>query len=97
MPKSVAGAMITAAATEPLFPMLMKPLLDGGFRAESSTSNTPLFFALAIVGIFIVAAIITPPDALSQGMLAVPMMILYEVGILAAAALARSKPDPAAE
>ncbi|MEO8718273.1 MAG: lipid A export permease/ATP-binding protein MsbA [Burkholderiales bacterium] len=51
--------MITAAATEPLFPMLMKPLLDGGFKAESSTSNTPLFFALAIVGIFIVRGALT--------------------------------------
>lgn len=50
-----------------------------------------------VVGIFIVAAIITPPDALSQLMLAIPMMILYEVGVIAAAALARSKPDPAAE
>lgn len=49
-----------------------------------------------IVGIFIVAAIITPPDALSQAMLAVPMMILYEVGILAAVTLHRRKKDDSA-
>jgi len=38
----------------------------------------------AVVGIFIVAAIITPPDVVSQLMLAIPMCILYEAGILAA-------------
>ncbi|PKM06452.1 MAG: twin-arginine translocase subunit TatC [Gammaproteobacteria bacterium HGW-Gammaproteobacteria-4] len=50
-----------------------------------------------IVGIFIVAAIITPPDALSQLMLGIPMLLLYEVGIVAASAIARRKPDPATE
>ena len=43
----------------------------------------------AIVGIFIVAAIITPPDAVSQLMLAIPMMILYEIGLVAARMVAR--------
>lgn len=42
-----------------------------------------------IVGIFIVAAIITPPDAVSQLMLAIPMMILYEIGLIAARMVAR--------
>ncbi len=37
----------------------------------------------AIVGIFFIAAIVTPPDVLSQLMLAIPMCLLYEVGILA--------------
>lgn len=37
----------------------------------------------AIVGIFVVAAIITPPDVVSQLMLAIPMCILYELGIVA--------------
>lgn len=35
----------------------------------------------AVVGIFIVAAVVTPPDVLSQFMLAVPMMALYEISI----------------
>ena len=43
----------------------------------------------AIVGIFVVAAIVTPPDVISQLMLAIPMCLLYEAGILAAAMLAR--------
>lgn len=38
----------------------------------------------AIVGIFVIAAIITPPDVVSQLMLAIPMVLLYELGILAA-------------
>lgn len=37
-----------------------------------------------VVGIFIIAAILTPPDGLSQIMLALPMCVLYEVGVLMA-------------
>jgi sec-independent protein translocase protein TatC len=42
-----------------------------------------------IVAIFIIAAILTPPDGLSQIMLAVPMCLLYEVGVLMARLLRR--------
>jgi sec-independent protein translocase protein TatC len=38
----------------------------------------------SIVGIFIVAAILTPPDALSQIFLAMPLLILYAISILIA-------------
>jgi sec-independent protein translocase protein TatC len=44
-----------------------------------------------IVAIFIIAAIITPPDGLSQIMLALPMWALYEVGIVAARLLLKAK------
>ncbi len=37
-----------------------------------------------IVGAFVVAAVVTPPDVLSQLLLAIPMCLLYEVGIFAA-------------
>ena len=37
-----------------------------------------------IVGAFIVAAVVTPPDVLSQLLLAVPMCLLYELGIFLA-------------
>jgi sec-independent protein translocase protein TatC len=50
--------------------------------------------AYAIVGAFGVAAVLTPPDVLSQTMLAIPMCLLYELGIFAARTLAR-RPDPA--
>ena len=36
----------------------------------------------AIVGIFVVAAILTPPDVISQFSLAIPLLILYEISIL---------------
>ena len=45
--------------------------------------------AYAIVGAFIVAAVLTPPDVLSQLMLAIPMIVLYELGIIAARLISR--------
>ena len=42
----------------------------------------------AVVGIFVIAAIVTPPDVISQLMLAIPMCLLYEAGIIAAAMVA---------
>jgi sec-independent protein translocase protein TatC len=44
------------------------------------------------VGIFIVAAVLTPPDAISQLMLAIPMLVLYELGLVAARVVVRRKP-----
>ncbi len=46
-----------------------------------------------IVLAFVIAAIVTPPDVISQLALAIPMCILYELGILAASLLARSRPS----
>ena len=43
----------------------------------------------AIVGIGVIAAIITPPDLLSMLMLLVPMVLLYEISILVVAAVAK--------
>ena len=40
------------------------------------------FFRYAIVIIFIIAAILTPPDIMSQFMMAAPMVILYGVAII---------------
>jgi sec-independent protein translocase protein TatC len=48
-----------------------------------------------IVGAFVVAAVVTPPDVLSQFLLAVPMCILYEAGLFAARFIGRRpKPEP---
>lgn len=51
----------------------------------------------AIVGAFTVAAFITPPDITSMIMLAVPMCLLYELGILAVAWLLKPQPKPSAD
>lgn len=45
----------------------------------------------AIVGIFVLAAVITPPDVVSQLLLALPMVALYELGILAARMVSRRR------
>jgi sec-independent protein translocase protein TatC len=45
-----------------------------------------------IVGAFVVAAVVTPPDVTSQIMLAIPMCLLYEVGLIVARFVA-PKPD----
>ncbi|WP_183422264.1 twin-arginine translocase subunit TatC [Luteibacter sp. Sphag1AF] len=49
----------------------------------------------AIVGAFAISAFITPPDLLSMVMLAIPMCLLYEVGLLAVRFLL--KPTPATD
>jgi sec-independent protein translocase protein TatC len=50
-----------------------------------------------IVGAFVVGAIFTPPDVISQVMLALPLWLLYEAGILAAAFLAKPVPESDSE
>ncbi len=54
---------------------------------------------IQILGTFIVAAVLTPPDPFTQSMLAVPVILLYELGIIASRiavrwALARGEPPP---
>jgi sec-independent protein translocase protein TatC len=44
-----------------------------------------------VLGIFIFAAFVTPPDAVSQSALALPMYLLYEIGIIMAGILLRDK------
>ena len=53
-----AVGMMAAAATEPLFPALIKPLLDGGFGAETPTFS-PLVLAVALVVIFVLRGLLT--------------------------------------
>jgi sec-independent protein translocase protein TatC len=45
----------------------------------------------AIVGVFVVAAILTPPDPISQTLLALPILVLYEVSILCVRLIERSR------
>ena len=47
-----------------------------------------------IVTAFVLGAIFTPPDVISQFMLAVPMWLLYELGIIIASFSAKSKREP---
>ncbi|MEJ2803362.1 twin-arginine translocase subunit TatC [Comamonadaceae bacterium PP-2] len=47
-----------------------------------------------VVGAFVVAAIVTPPDVVSQLALAIPMCLLYELGIIAARLFIRNTKAP---
>ncbi len=62
-----------------------------------SIEKLKAFRSYFIVLAFIVAAIITPPDVVSQLALAIPMCVLYEVGIWAAQIFIRKTQAPAAE
>ncbi len=44
-----------------------------------------------ILAIFIVAAVLTPPDVISQTLLALPMLLLFEIGIILSSITARRK------
>ena len=50
-----------------------------------------------VVAAFIVAAVVTPPDVISQLALAVPMCVLYEIGIIAAQMFIKHTRAPEAE
>lgn len=50
-----------------------------------------------IVGCFAIGMVLTPPDPISQTLLAVPMCLLFEAGLLAGRLLHRRSEDPASE
>ncbi|HTJ96528.1 MAG TPA: twin-arginine translocase subunit TatC [Rhodocyclaceae bacterium] len=47
-----------------------------------------------IVGAFVVAAVFTPPDIVSQFMMAIPLLLLYELGIFMAGIIGRPNHGP---
>lgn len=66
----------------------------GLVKVETLTRNR----GYVVLGIFIVAAFLTPPDAISQSFMAVPMYLLYELGIIfARIASKRRAAQPAAD
>ena len=71
-------------------PVLMLLLVKFGILTPEELSKRRRY---AILIIFIVAAVLTPPDIMSQFCLAVPLMALYEGGIIAAKLLYK-KPVP---
>lgn len=52
--------------------------LTGLMKVETMAKNR----GYVLLGIFVIAAFLTPPDAISQTAMAVPMYLLYEVGIV---------------
>jgi sec-independent protein translocase protein TatC len=65
---------------------------SGLVKLEALTRNR----GYVILGIFVIAAFLTPPDAVSQTFMAVPMYLLYELGIVFARFVQKSRGQPAA-
>jgi len=55
-------------------------VLTGVVKLEKLKENR----GYVLIGIFILAALLTPPDAVSQCIMAIPMYLLYEGGLLMA-------------
>jgi sec-independent protein translocase protein TatC len=45
----------------------------------------------AVVGILVLSAVITPPDLISQVIVSIPIIILYEIGIIVASRVEKNK------
>ncbi|MCH9639349.1 MAG: twin-arginine translocase subunit TatC [Betaproteobacteria bacterium] len=73
-------------------PVLIMVLVRTGMI---STDKLKEIRPYVIVGAFVIAAIVTPPDVISQFMLAVPLLLLYELGIFIAALTIRKQKEAA--
>jgi len=62
-------------------------VLTGLVKIEKLKANR----GYVLVGVFVVAAAVTPPDALSQCIMAIPMYALYEGGLVMAAIMSKMK------
>lgn len=73
-------------------PVLIMVLVRTGLI---STDKLKEIRPYVVVGAFVIAAIVTPPDVISQFMLAVPLLLLYELGIFVAAFTIRKQKEAA--
>ncbi len=64
-------------------------VLIGFTTVDSLVEKRPYIF----LGCFVVGMLVTPPDVFSQTILAVPMWLLFEVGVLAARTIKKPKED----
>ena len=75
-------------------PVLMTLLARVGIVTSEGLKNKRRY---AIVAAFAAAAILTPPDPLSQISLAIPIILLYEISIISARLIERKRERQAAE
>jgi sec-independent protein translocase protein TatC len=69
-------------------PIAVVLLVITGIVSLEKLQNTRGF---VLIGIFIIAAILTPPDAVSQCIMGVPMYLLFEGGLIMARVLQRMR------
>ncbi len=104
-----ADFVTTAWSTKEIFGFMARMYLAFGLAFQLPVAmvilcaagvTTPETFAgyrrYSIVIVFIVAAVLTPPDVASQILLAIPLLVLYEAGILVARLLIRRRATQAA-
>ncbi len=75
-------------------PVLMTLLARVGLATSAGMAAKRKY---AVVGVFIVAAVLTPPDPLSQISLALPILLLYEISIYMAKLVERKRAQEEAE
>ena len=61
-------------------------ILTGVVTADQLANNR----SFVVVGCFVVGMLLTPPDVISQTLLALPMWLLFEVGLVMGRVLSRS-------
>jgi sec-independent protein translocase protein TatC len=74
-------------------PVLLSLLARVGLISAADLASKRRY---AIVGIFVFAAVVTPPDVISQCSLAIPMLALYEASIISAKIIERNRAKRAA-
>ncbi|WP_046078350.1 twin-arginine translocase subunit TatC [Halomonas sp. HG01] len=68
-------------------------ILSGATTVESLSKKRPY----VVLGCFVIGMLMTPPDVVSQSLLAVPMYLLYEVGLLFGRLVRRKRERDAAD
>jgi sec-independent protein translocase protein TatC len=91
---SLVMSLILAFGIAFQMPVLLVLLAKVGIISSAALKEKRRY---AIIGIFVFAAVVTPPDVISQLGLAVPMMLLYEISILGAKMVEKKPEDAAAD
>ena len=72
------------------FPLVTYALIRGGIVSYETVCDKRPY---VVVGILVVAALLTPPDIVSQIILGAPTYLLFEAGLLAARRFKKKSPD----
>lgn len=91
---SLVMSLILAFGIAFQMPVLLVLLAKVGIISSAGLKDKRRY---AIIGIFVFAAVVTPPDVISQLGLAFPMMMLYEISIIGAKMVEKKPEDAAAD